>query len=209
MIGVADNGTGISAELLPHVFDLFVQSERTLDRALGGLGVGLAIVKRLVAMHGGTISAQSGGLGCGSTFEIRLPRISQPAPPQAQHAPLPTNAWRVLIVDDNVDAADSLSALLRLQGHTVEVAYSAEDAIRCAEAFCPQVALLDIGLPGMSGYELARTLRAKPRLAGMRLVAVTGYGQTNDVRTAHEAGFDEHLVKPVEPSALVRSLSPS
>ncbi|MCM2485258.1 ATP-binding protein [Burkholderia glumae] len=209
VIGVSDNGTGISAELLPHVFDLFVQSERTLDRALGGLGVGLAIVKRLVAMHGGTISAQSGGLGCGSTFEIRLPRISQPAPPQAQHAPLPTNAWRVLIVDDNVDAADSLSALLRLQGHTVEVAYSAEDAIRCAEAFCPQVALLDIGLPGMSGYELARTLRAKPRLAGMRLVAVTGYGQTNDVHTAHEAGFDEHLVKPVEPSALVRSLSPS
>ncbi|MBI0329662.1 ATP-binding protein [Burkholderia plantarii] len=207
VIRVSDNGAGISAELLPHVFDLFVQSERTLDRALGGLGVGLAIVKRLVAMHGGTISAHSQGLGNGSTFEIRLPRIAQPAALQAHDAQTRTSARRVLIVDDNADAADSLSILLGLQGHTVEVAYSAEDAIRRAETFCPQVALLDIGLPRMSGYELARTLRAMPQLAGTRLVAVTGYGQTDDVRTAREAGFDEHLVKPVEPSALERSLA--
>ncbi|WLE62703.1 response regulator [Burkholderia plantarii] len=207
VIRVSDNGVGISAELLPHVFDLFVQSERTLDRALGGLGVGLAIVKRLVAMHGGTISARSQGLGNGSTFEIRLPRIAQPAVLQAHDAQTRTSARRVLIVDDNADAADSLSILLGLQGHTVEVAYSAEDAIRCAETFRPQVALLDIGLPGMSGYELARTLRAMPQFAGTRLVAVTGYGQTDDVRTAYEAGFDEHLVKPVEPAALERSLA--
>jgi signal transduction histidine kinase/DNA-binding response OmpR family regulator len=208
LIGVSDNGAGIADDLLPHVFDLFVQSERTLDRSQGGLGIGLAVVKRLVGMHDGTISAHSRGLGHGSTFEIRLPRIAQPVASFSQPAGKKAIAQRVLVVDDNADAADSLATLLALQGHSVEVAYSATDAIRRAKAFCPDVALLDLGLPEMSGYELARTLRAIPRFSDMRLIAVTGYGQTEDFERTREAGFDEHLVKPVELSALEQSMMP-
>lgn len=207
VIAISDNGSGISAELLPHVFDLFVQGERTLDRAQGGLGIGLAVVKRLVEMHNGAISARSEGIGHGSTFQIRLPRIARPAAPvtRADHIDAPPQ--RVLVVDDNTDAADSLSMLLALQGHTVEVAYSGQEAIRRAEVFRPDVALLDIGLPGMSGHELARSLRAMPHLHGIRLVAITGYGQPEDYQRTHEAGFDDHLVKPIEQSALQRSLA--
>nr|WKF61599.1 Sensor histidine kinase TmoS [Paraburkholderia busanensis] len=209
VIGVADNGSGISAGLMPHVFDLFVQSERTLDRAQGGLGIGLAVVKRLVDMHHGTIGVRSDGAGQGTTFEIRLPRIAQPARFKDNAAHVEVNARRVLVVDDNRDAADSLSMLLTLQGHTTEVAYSGDEALLRAQTFRPDVALLDIGLPGMSGYELAQRFRATPGLDAVRLVAVTGYGQPEDYQRTREAGFDDHLVKPVEQAALQRSLSRS
>ncbi|HKR47210.1 MAG TPA: ATP-binding protein [Paraburkholderia sp.] len=207
VIGVSDNGSGISAELLPHVFDLFVQSERTLDRAQGGLGIGLAVARRLVEMHQGTISAQSLGIGRGATFEIRLRRIARPAEPVAGAGYIDVDACRVLVVDDNKDGADSLAALLALQGHTLAVAYSGPEAVQVAAAFLPEIALLDIGLPGMSGYELAQTLRAMPQLAGLRLVAITGYGQAEDFQRSRAAGFDYHLVKPVEQQALQRALA--
>jgi signal transduction histidine kinase/DNA-binding response OmpR family regulator len=206
VIGIADNGVGISAELLPHVFDLFVQSTRTLDRAQGGLGIGLAVVKRLVRMHNGDVSIRSDGVGRGATFEITLPRIAKPIALAPELIETETRPCRVLVVDDNRDAADSLSMLLALQGHTPEVAYSGDEAIQRAENFRPEVALLDIGLPGMSGYELAQRLRAMPQLAGIRLVAITGYGQPEDYQRTREAGFDEHLVKPIDHRALQRSL---
>ncbi len=207
VIEVTDNGTGISPELLPRVFDLFVQSERTLDRSQGGLGIGLSVVKQLMEMHGGQVAAHSAGIGLGSTFELRLPRI---APPQTLSAPAPaftaSSRRRVLIVDDNVDAAHSLAALLGLNDHTTEIALSAKDALMLVQSFQPDVALLDIGLPGISGYELARQIRALPGMNRLRLLALTGYGQVEDRRRAQEAGFDGLLVKPVDPGALERAL---
>jgi CheY-like chemotaxis protein len=207
IIEIADNGRGIAPELLPKVFDLFVQGSRTLDRAEGGLGIGLAIVKRLIEMHGGEVTAHSEGLGCGSTLEVRLPlaRKSEPAVPEATDLRAPRR--RVLIVDDNADAANSLAALLNLCGHETQVAYSARAALESIEAFRPEVVLLDIGLPEMDGYELARRLRAMEKLAGVRLVAVTGYGQTDDRQRALAAGFDEHLVKPADIAALDRAIA--
>jgi PAS domain S-box-containing protein len=206
VIEVTDNGAGIGPELLPRVFDLFVQSDRTLDRAQGGLGIGLSIVKRLTEMHAGQVTAHSPGPGLGSTFAIRLPRIARPevmpetgairAPPQ-----------RILIVDDNADSAHSLALLLTLSGHTTRVALSSEEALAGAVSFEPQVALLDIGLPRMNGYELARRLRRAPNLAAVRLIALTGYGQTEDRERALAAGFDDHLIKPVDLSALERALT--
>ncbi|MGH8199890.1 MAG: ATP-binding response regulator [Steroidobacteraceae bacterium] len=207
VIEVCDSGTGISANLLPRVFDLFVQSERTLDRSQGGLSVGLAIVKRLVEMHHGEVHAGSEGPGRGSAFEIRLPRITRPMPAAADEKPFKAEPRRILIVDDNVDAADSLSMLLGLQGHETRVAYSANEALACVEGFGPEVALLDIGLPGMDGYELAKRLRATLPLNGLRLIAVTGYGQMEVQERALAAGFDAHLVKPVDLSALERALA--
>ena len=206
-IQVADSGHGISAELLPKVFDLFVQSERTLDRSQGGLGIGLAVVKRLVEMHDGEVCARSEGLGRGSTFEIRLPKIARPGAAAADATVLSAEPKRVLIVDDNADAANSLSMLLALQGHETQVAYGAQEALACIEQFRPEIGLLDIGLPEMDGYELARRLRARPNTTGLRLVAVTGYGQAEDQQRALAAGFDAHLVKPVDLSALERALA--
>jgi signal transduction histidine kinase/ActR/RegA family two-component response regulator len=207
VLSVSDNGAGITAELIPHVFDLFVQSERTLDRAQGGLGIGLAVVKRLVEMHNGTITVNSGGVGHGATFEIRLPRIARPSNRATAIDAAKVSPRRVLVVDDNRDAADSLAMLLALNGHTVEVAYSGDEAIRHAESFGPEVALLDIGLPGMSGYELAGKLRSIPQLKDIFLVAITGYGQPEDYQHTRDAGFDLHLVKPIDHAALQRSLS--
>ena len=206
-IEISDTGMGIPSELLSRVFDLFVQSERTLDRAQGGLGIGLAVVKRLVEMHGGEVCARSTGLGLGSTFEIRLPRIARPVNVTATTVPFKAEPRRVLIVDDNADAADSLSMLLMLQGHKTQVAYSAKEALTCVEMFRPDVALLDIGLPEMNGYELAKELRTIFRLQGVRLVALTGYGQSEDYRRARVAGFDDHLVKPVDLAKLERTLA--
>jgi CheY-like chemotaxis protein len=208
-IEISDTGTGIAPELLPRVFDLFVQSERTLDRAQGGLGIGLAVVRRLVEMHAGEVHARSAGLGAGSTFEIRLPRIARPVNTAAAPASFQAEPRRVLVVDDNVDAADSLAMLLTLQGHQTQVAYSAKEALTCAEAFSPDVCLLDIGLPQMNGYELAKELRALAGLNNMRLVALTGYGQAEDQRRARAAGFDAHLVKPVDLGKLERALAGS
>ncbi|HJS91405.1 MAG TPA: ATP-binding protein [Steroidobacteraceae bacterium] len=206
-IEISDSGPGISAELLPRVFDLFVQSERTLDRSQGGLGIGLAVVKRLVEMHDGEVCARSEGLGRGSTFEIRLPRIARPAAGGADAAALKAEPRRVLIVDDNADAANSLSMLLALQGHATQVAYGAKEALACIDNFRPEIGLIDIGLPEIDGYELAARLREKPNMDGLRLVAVTGYGQAEDQQRALAAGFDAHLVKPVDLSALERALA--
>lgn len=206
-IEISDTGTGIAPELLPRVFDLFVQSERTLDRAQGGLGIGLAVVRRLVEMHAGEVCARSPGLGLGSTFEIRLPRIARPVHAATAAAPFKAEPRRVLVVDDNADAANSLSMLLMFQGHHTQVAYSAKEALACVESFRPDVGLLDIGLPEMNGYELAKRLRATSSLNGMRLVALTGYGQVEDHRHARAAGFDAHLVKPVDLDKLERALA--
>lgn len=205
-IEVSDAGVGMSPELLPNVFELFVQGDRTLDRAEGGLGIGLAVVKRLVEMHNGGVTARSDGLGRGSTFEMRLPRVQPPAARPAADERLDSKPRRVLIVDDNTDAADSLSLLLRFEGHDTHVAYSAEDALASMDLFKPDVALLDIGLPGMSGYDLARQIRNMPQFKALRLIALTGYGQLEDQRRAQAAGFDSHLVKPVALSTLEQAI---
>jgi PAS domain S-box-containing protein len=212
VIEVIDNGTGISPELLPRVFDLFVQSDRTLDRAQGGLGIGLAVVKRLVQMHGGEVAAESPGLGHGSTFRITLPRVAKPrvAKPLAQVPKGPdfkAPPRRVLVVDDNADAADSLAALLNLQGHETQAVYSGQEALERLDSFRPDIALIDIGLPKMNGYELAQRLRARPNPAELRLVAITGYGQVEDRERAKAAGFDDHFIKPVDVPALERALA--
>jgi CheY-like chemotaxis protein len=206
VLSVSDNGIGIAPELLPNIFELFVQSERSLDRSQGGLGIGLSVVQRLVRMHGGSVTATSAGHGKGATFEIRLPRV---APPQAAVAlPLqPKVAARsILVVDDNADAADSLAALLRLDGHKVQSVYSAAAALQAIRSVQPAIVLLDIGLPEMDGYQVAREIRATT--AGIRLVALTGYGQAEDIARTRAAGFDAHLVKPVDFEALGRAIVP-
>ena len=207
VIEIADTGVGIPPELLPRVFDLFVQNERTLDRAQGGLGIGLSVTKRLVELHGGRISAQSEGLGRGATFVVRLPRIAKPEAAHVGPAPASVLPRRVLIVDDNEDAADSLAMLLSFRGHEVTAAYGATQALATVESFTPEVIFLDVGLPEMNGYELARRLRSRPDGTGLRLVAITGYGQADDRQRALAAGFDDHLVKPVDLEALERALA--
>ncbi len=207
IIEVSDNGTGISADLLPQIFELFVQGDRTLDRSEGGLGIGLAVVKKLIEMHGGHISARSEGLGKGSTFELRLPRARAPAPADAVAAQANASVRRVMIVDDNVDAADSLALLLGLEGHQTQCAYSAAAALGRISAFAPEVVLLDIGLPDMDGYEVARRIRALPGGAAMTLVALTGFGQAEDRERALASGFQAHLVKPVDLEVLGRILA--
>jgi CheY-like chemotaxis protein len=206
VLTIADNGPGIPRELLPHVFDLFVQSERTLDRSQGGLGIGLSLVKRLVEMHGGSVSAWSPDPGRGSTFEIRLPLAKEDSEPLPE-APVQTASARILIVDDNADAADSLGTLLELEGHRIEVTYGSADALARVGTFKPDIVLLDIGLPDMDGYEVARRIRALPEMTHVRLIALTGYGQAEDRQRAKSAGFDDHLVKPVEFPALQRALA--
>jgi signal transduction histidine kinase/DNA-binding response OmpR family regulator len=207
VVTISDNGTGIAPDLLPHIFDLFVQSKRTLDRSQGGLGIGLSVVKRLIEMHGGSVSAHSGGAGHGATFTIRLPRVARSGT-AATEVSMPLVAGkRALVVDDNRDAAESLAMLLTLDGHTVEAVFSAEEALERIPVFRPEVMLLDIGLPRMDGYEVARRVRALPGGGQIRLIALTGYGQTEDRRRALAAGFDDHLVKPVEPVRLAQSLA--
>jgi len=205
-VEVADDGAGISADLLPLVFDLFVQADRTLDRAQGGLGIGLSVVKKLVEMHDGEVTAESPGLGRGATFTIRLPRGQ---PPVVETSPARSSRYskrRVLVVDDNVDAAVSLAQLLRLEGHVVETVYGARAALDKFDGFNPDVVLLDIGLPEMDGYEVAHRLRQRTELHPVILVALTGYGQREDRERALVAGFDDHLVKPVSFEELQRVL---
>jgi PAS domain S-box-containing protein len=209
VIRVRDNGVGIAPDALVHVFDLFMQAERSIARSQGGLGIGLTLVRRLVEMHGGRVMAVSAGLGQGSELVIRLPALpeaSAAAEPQpGQAAPeAETRRRRVLVVDDNVDVADSLAMLLELLEHDVAVAHDGLEAIDKAESFRPAVILLDIGLPGLSGYDTARRLRERPEFRDTLLVALTGYGQEEDRRRSREAGFDHHLVKPVNPDDLVR-----
>lgn len=198
VISVRDNGIGIEPELLPKVFDLFTQSSRSLDRAQGGLGIGLTLVRNLVEMHGGTVSAHSDGSERGSTFTVRLPvRAAAHRESSREPAPAGSTSRRILVVDDNQSAVRMLSLLLTRRGaHTIGAAYDGPAALAQVREFRPEIVLLDIGLPGMSGYEVARRIRANPQYDGILLVALTGYGQEQDRRASKEAGFDEHLVKP-------------
>jgi PAS domain S-box-containing protein len=203
VLAVSDDGIGIAPDLVPQVFETFFQGRQGSDRARGGLGLGLALVKSLVELHGGTVQAHSRGLGQGSTFTVRLPILAaaeSPGPTPPDHEELaprhPRARLRVLVVDDNVDAAESLRDFLSLFGHEVAVEHDGPGGVRRAEERAPDLALLDIGLPGMDGHELARRIRALAPEA--YLVAVTGYGQVSDRRASREAGFDRHLVKPLE-----------
>ncbi|MFD0666414.1 ATP-binding protein [Ramlibacter sp. MAHUQ-53] len=206
-VRVTDDGTGISAEMLPRVFDLFAQAGGTLAQAQGGLGIGLSLVRQLVELHGGEVGAESAGLGQGSRFTVRLPL----AAPPAAAAPAPATGAagagagtgrRILVVDDNVDGAESLAMMLSLSGHEVRTCHDGPAALALAPGWRPEVVLLDIGLPGLSGYEVAQRLRAGPLGTAALLVAVTGWGAEDDQRRAAEAGFDHHLTKPVDIAAL-------
>jgi PAS domain S-box-containing protein len=209
VIRVTDNGSGISAEMLPQVFDMFTQVDRTLDRAQGGLGIGLSLVRRLVEMHGGTIEADSPGVGLGSVFTVRLPVA---APPGTQSISgtssrrfesSPSNSsFRVLIVDDSDDGATSLAMLLQVWGYTVRIAHDGPQAIEAAWEFRPELVFLDISLPGMDGYEVCRRLGAEPGLSGTIFVALTGWGDDEGKKRAQDAGFAFHLVKPVDPDQI-------
>jgi len=208
---VSDNGIGISAEMLPKVFDLFSQSERSIDRSQGGLGVGLTVVKRLVELHGGRVEAASNGAGTGSEFTVRLPALE--APPDAcvvtdspSETRSPEAPLRVLVVDDNADAAESLAWLLKHRNHKVRAAHDGRRAIQLAQEFRPQVVVLDLGLPELDGYEVARQLRKSEATRGALLVALSGYGQQEHRRRSSEAGFDCHFVKPLDFAALRRTL---
>jgi PAS domain S-box-containing protein len=213
---VSDTGIGIAPELLPKIFDLFMQGRRTLARSEGGLGIGLTLVKRLVALHGGEVAAFSEGLDRGSRFVVRLPllhprRLSGPASPLASAAASPAapalHSRRVLVIDDNQDSTTSMAMLLKLVGHEVCVAQDGGTGLREAERFLPQVVLLDIGLPDINGYEVARRLRQHPSLQSATLIAMTGYGQPEDRQRSSEAGFHHHLVKPVDWETLERLLA--
>ena len=212
---VRDNGVGMSESLLPHIFDIFTQAERTPDRAQGGLGLGLSLVKNLVGLLGGTVTARSDGPGRGSEFTVLLPLLVdepvQPAFPQSlQDVVGNVQVMHIMVVDDNIDAATTVAMLLEMDGHTVSVVHSAENAlsiVRAAALNPPQAFLLDIGLPGMDGYELARRLRAAPATSGATLIALTGYGQPQDRERSKAAGFDHHLEKPVDPVRLLALLN--
>ena len=205
-LSVKDDGIGIAPESIDRIFEMFSQIETGSRRSDGGLGIGLALVKGLTQLHGGTVEVRSDGLGHGSEFMLHLPvAITDSASPPIRSSvdsPKITSTRRFLIADDNRDAADSLGMLLELAGHEVRVAHSGETALSLAQAFRPDTALLDIGMPDLSGYEVARQLRREPWGIGIRLIALTGWGQPDDVRRALEAGFDHHLTKPVEPEAL-------
>ncbi len=204
VVEVSDDGVGISAELLPRVFEPFVQNERPLDRSEGGLGIGLSICKQLVELHGGSVAGASEGPGQGATFTIRLPLAQAPVDSPGRNS-VEGKSRRVLIVDDNRDAANSLAMLLNLEGYQTTTAYSAEEALKEAVQFDPQIVLLDIGLPHMNGYEVAQ--RIKGNGSSARIVALSGYGQAEDRRRSAEAGFDAHLIKPVEMTALNQVLA--
>jgi CheY-like chemotaxis protein len=233
IIRVRDTGVGISPELLPHVFDLFTQAERSLDRSQGGLGIGLALVQRLTELHGGTVEAHSAS-GEGSQFIVRLPiesdesqvsgkepaAGSSPEPSTPRHSTAPVasaiplttpgntvSPLRVLVVDDNVDSAETLGMLLCATGHDVRTAHDGLAALEAALDYRPSVAVLDIGLPGLNGYELAKRIRQEPTLKHVVLVALTGYGQELDRETSLEAGFDHHLVKPARFAQLQQILA--
>ena len=210
-----DNGIGMDSRTLAHAFELFSQAERGVDRQQGGLGIGLALVKKLVDLHGGQVHAASAGPGCGSVFTVRLPRDLQ-ALPQAtdasepgpvQSAPSPSEqSLTILVVDDNVDAARTLMIFLQACCHRCEVAHDAEEALRMARQRPPQVFILDIGLPGMDGRELARQLRQDPPTRDARILALSGYAQPQEQAAALAAGFDHYLVKPVDVELLLRLL---
>jgi PAS domain S-box-containing protein len=205
---VQDTGAGIETGMLNHLFDTFAQADRSLDRAGGGLGLGLAMVKGLVELHGGEVQATSAGRGRGAEFAFTLPLEKEPpalADP-AQDLVAPRRLHRILVIEDNRDAADSLRLLLDLLGHEVKVAYTGPEGVRAASEWRPEVIISDIGLPGLDGYAVARAIRQNPALAGVKLIAVTGYGREEDRRQARESGFDYVLTKPAEPVVLLELL---
>ncbi|HMV46664.1 MAG TPA: PAS domain S-box protein [Blastocatellia bacterium] len=211
IIRVEDDGIGISADLLPHVFDLFTQADRSLDRSQGGLGIGLTLVRNLVELHGGRVEAHSEGSGCGSQFIVRLPALSATSETDDPAQSGETNqtaapGLKVLVVEDSADSAEMMAFVLKLGGHQVRIASDGAEALEAAAVFQPQAVLCDIGLPGMNGYEVAAQLRRQPDFAQTTLIALTGYGQEDARRRAKESGFDYHLVKPVDPDALVSLL---
>jgi two-component system CheB/CheR fusion protein len=206
VVRVRDSGVGIEPEMMPHIFDMFMQAEQTRDRSQGGLGIGLTLTRRLVELHGGTIEARSEGKGCGSEFIVSLPGVVAPS---RWSVSATASTWgdvaapmRVLVVDDNVEAASSLAGLLRLWYHEVQVVHDGPGALVAALALRPEVVLCDIGMPGMNGYEIARRLRQLPELQQALLVALTGYGQPDDRDRSLQAGFHLHLVKPIDADVL-------
>lgn len=209
-IVVADSGIGISASALPRVFNMFSQVHSTTDRSEGGLGIGLSLARGLIELHGGSIEASSAGLGCGSEFTVCLPRriaagkLQTPVPRAA--APRPARPRRILIADDNRDSAETLAALLRMEGHEVTSVHDGPVALSAFAELRPDVALLDIGMPGLTGYEVARKMRQAGAKGSLTLIAITGWGQDIDKERAFAAGFDHHLTKPVDPQRLVELL---
>ncbi len=199
IVSVADNGIGIAPEMLANVFEMFVQVDSTLERTNAGLGVGLSLARRLVELHHGTIEAHSGGIGRGSEFTVRLPIVVEPELPTKTMpaAFIGSETYRILLADDNVDFVNSIGALLSAMGHSVVITHNGPDALTAAARFCPDFAFLDIGLPQMSGYDLARGIRRLSCGSMTLLIAVTGWGQEKDRQLAFEAGFDHHMVKPV------------
>jgi CheY-like chemotaxis protein len=209
LVRVRDEGIGIAPAMLPNVFDLFTQVDDSLDRTKGGLGIGLTLVRAIVELHGGRIRARSPGLDRGSCFLFQLPIARDPgarAERPSTRANGKAHQRRLILVDDNVDAVESLALVLTADGHEVRTAYDGETALRIAEAFRPELIILDIGLPGMDGYEVARRVRAHPDLRGAVLVALTGYGQPADRNRARAAGFDHHFIKPADFASLQKLL---
>jgi FixJ family two-component response regulator len=207
VLRVRDSGIGISAELLPRVFDLFSQGERSLDRSLGGLGVGLTVVRRLVELHQGRVEVASDGPGKGARFSIVLPCISEVPQESASkqvsyQEGIAAEGRRILVVDDNVDAAESIAVLLRMEGHEVKTVTDGRQALACSQVVSPSAVVLDIGLPGMNGYEVARRLREMPETRRALFIALTGYGQREDRVLAADAGFHHHFIKPADPRAI-------
>jgi CheY-like chemotaxis protein len=212
VVSVKDTGIGLTPEMLPRLFEMFSQAKPALERAQGGLGIGLSLVKGLVEMHGGRVDARSEGRGRGSEFIVRLPVVEQARaahtghPAEQQRQPQ-VEKRRILIVDDLKDAVDSLSMLLRAMGHEIHTAYDGEDAVAVAQKQRPDAVLLDLGMPRLNGYDACRRIRAQRWGKEMFIVAVTGWGQEEDRRRSREAGFDDHLVKPVDTVALMKVLA--
>jgi PAS domain S-box-containing protein len=208
VVSVKDSGVGIPAEMLPQIFEMFAQVNRHLERSQGGLGIGLTLARRLVEMHGGTIEAHSAGPGKGSEFHIRLPVVSPSEATEQETEGIPRikpeHSYRILIVDDNEDGADSLAMMLQLMGNETRTVYDGIAAIKTSETFAPHAVLLDLGMPKMNGYDACRRIREHPWGKNMVVIALTGWGQTEDLHRTQEAGFDHHLVKPVAPEALLK-----
>jgi CheY-like chemotaxis protein len=218
VVKVKDNGIGIAPEMLPHVFDLFTQAPGTLDRSQGGLGIGLTLVKKLVAMHGGSVAVASEGLGRGSEFTIKLPTLGKDSKQKpeniegestATEPSAETLSARILVVDDNKDAVHSLAMLLRSSGHDVRTATDGLSALSIAREFRPKFVFLDIGMPDMSGYELLSTLREEESTSKATFIAISGFGRPQDRKRSRDAGFDHHLLKPVDLETLLSILSNS
>ncbi len=212
VIRVKDTGAGIPAHMLPKVFEMFTQIDRSLEKSQGGLGVGLSIVKQLVQMHDGSVEVHSEGYGMGSEFIVRLPVVlsvvnERQEEQDARQTSKPTPRNRILVVDDNVDAASSLAMMLKIMGNEVRTAHDGKEGMETAAAFRPDMILLDIGMPKLNGYDACRRIREQPWGRGIFIVALTGWGQEEDIRRSREAGFDHHLIKPVEPAALERILA--